>query len=109
MVEANKAKAEEAAKAPDATAEEKSGPGKMASVLAQLGSEQTRLGYAQAMELLRAGKPVAAAAGFEAYVAQNPDAPDAPAALYNAGVAYAQAKEPKKAEAARARLLESSR
>jgi len=106
MLEANKPKAEQAAKAPEATPEQKAVAEKIASVLEQLGTEKNRLGYAQAMELLRAGKAVDAAAGFEAYVVQNPDAPDAPAALYNAGVAYSQAKEPKKAEAARARLLE---
>jgi outer membrane protein assembly factor BamD (BamD/ComL family) len=106
MLEANRPKAEQAAKAPDATPEQKALPEKIAGVLQQLDQEKNRLGFGTAMALLRAGKPAEAAAGFEAYVAQNPDAPDAPTALYDAAVAHAQAKEPKKAEAIRERLLE---
>ncbi len=106
MLESDKPKAQAAASASGATAEQKALPEKIASVLQQLGQEKNRLGYAGAMELLKSGKPAEAAAGFEEFVAQNPDSPDAANALYNAGVAYVQAKEPKKAEEARRRLLD---
>jgi len=50
-------------------------------------------------------KAAEAAAAYERFAADDPTSPDAPNALYNGAIAWARAKEGKKAVAARERLL----
>jgi hypothetical protein len=50
-------------------------------------------------------KAAEAAAAFEKFAADHPDHPDAASALYNAAIAWARAKEPQKAQAARELLM----
>ncbi|HEU4384360.1 MAG TPA: hypothetical protein VFR85_12785 [Anaeromyxobacteraceae bacterium] len=99
-------KAAEAAKAPGAGEEAK----KAAEILARLASDlekrQQATGFVTAGQLLAAGKNLEAAAAYEKFAAESRDHPDAPNALHNAAVAWERAKEPKKAQAARAALLE---
>ena len=105
QLEADRPRAAELAKAAEATPEERSLPARIDSVLEQLAGERDRMEFAAAMDLLRGGKPLEAAAAFERYAESHPDARDAPAALHDAGVAYGRAKQPRKAQAAQQRLL----
>ncbi len=106
VVKPEAAKAAEAAKAPGASAEAKKDAEIMARLQGDLEKQQQGSGFSAAERLLAAEKYAEAAAAFEKFAAENPTHPDAPNALYNAGVAWEKAKEPKKALAARAGLLD---
>jgi tetratricopeptide (TPR) repeat protein len=74
----------------------------------QLAREKEGTGFNTAKMLLDSGKPTdaaEAAALFEKFADEKKDSPDAPNALYNAGVAWDKAKKPEKAIAARQRVL----
>lgn len=108
-----------AAVAPGATDAQK----KEAAVFAKLAAEVRDAAkggdYSNAAELMASGDASAkqgqaadaakryaeAGALFEKFAADNKDNPDAPNALFNAGIAYDKAKDGKKAVAARQRLV----
>jgi len=100
------AKAGEAARAPGASDEARKSAEVLARLQADLEKQQQGAGFAAAGQMLAAGKNAEAAAAYEKFASENRDHPDAPNALHNAGVAWERAKEPKKAQAARAALLE---
>lgn len=106
IVKPEAAKAAEAAKASGASAEAKKDAEIMARLQGDLEKQQQGSGFSAAERLLAAEKYGEAAVAFEKFAAENPTHPDAPNALYNAGVAWEKAKEPKKALAARAALLD---
>lgn len=99
-------KAAEGAKAPGAGEDAKHDAEILAKLVADLEKQKQGAGFNAAKQLLDDGKVAEAAAAFEKFSADNRDHPDAPNALFNAGVAWDRAKEPKKAVAARASLLE---
>lgn len=101
-----KPEAAKAAKASGASAEAKKDAEIMARLQGDLEKQQQGSGFSAAERLLAAEKYGEAAVAFEKFAAENPTHPDAPNALYNAGVAWEKAKEPKKALAARAALLD---
>jgi hypothetical protein len=98
-------RAREAASAPGATEDQKKASEILGRLGDQLAQQQQGAGFAQGERLLSAGKHAQAAEAFEKFAADNRDNPDAPNALYNAGIAWDKAKEPKKAAALRERLL----
>jgi outer membrane protein assembly factor BamD (BamD/ComL family) len=100
------AKAAEVAKAPGAGDEAKKGAEILARLLDDLEKQQQGAGFSAAERLLAAEKLAEAGAAFEKFAAENRTHPDAPNALYNAAVAWERAKEPRKAQSARAALLE---
>jgi tetratricopeptide (TPR) repeat protein len=79
----------------------------LVKVKEQIQNDQRQLGFVEAASLLNSGKEAEAAAMFEKYVDENPQSPDAPSALYNAGIAWDRAGDQKKALAARERLMAS--
>ncbi|HET7754951.1 MAG TPA: tetratricopeptide repeat protein [Anaeromyxobacteraceae bacterium] len=79
----------------------------LAKVQEQVQSDQRQFGFVEATTLLNSGKEAEAAAAFEKYVQDNPQSTDAPSALYNAGIAWDRAGQPKKAEAVREKLFTS--
>jgi tetratricopeptide (TPR) repeat protein len=99
-------KAAEAAKAPGAGEADKKHAEMLGKLLADLEKQQQGAGFTEAGRLLEAGKNAEAAAVFEKFANDNRDHPDAPAALFNAAVAWERAKDPKKAQATRVALLE---
>ncbi len=99
-------KSAEAAKAPGAGEEAKKHADLLGRLVTDLEKQQQGSGFTEAGRLLEAGKNAEAAATFEKFANENRDHPDAPAALYNAGVAWERAKDQKKAQAARTSLLE---
>ncbi len=100
------AKAAEAAKAPGAGDEAKKGAEILARLQNDLEKQQQGAGFSAAERLLAAEKFAEAGAAFEKFAADNRAHPDAPNALYNGAVSWERAKEPRKAQAARAALLE---
>lgn len=77
----------------------------MAKLEEQVLRQKQGSGFAQASKLLAEGKSAEAAAAFEKFAAENPTSGDAAAALYNAGIAWAGAKQPAKARAVRDQLV----
>lgn len=71
----------------------------------QLAREKEGLGFASGSRLLSEGKGREAALALEAFAAEHPEHPDAPSALYNAAIGWTQAKERKKALAAREAVI----
>ncbi len=111
-------KAAEAAAAPGATEEQKKSAASLAKLATEL-KEGSKGGeaapalaqMAKADAAAKDGKPEApvlyqeAGALFEKAAANNPTGPDAPTYLFNAGIAYDKAKDPKKAIAVREALV----
>jgi tetratricopeptide (TPR) repeat protein len=81
--------------------------GQLAKVQEQIEGDQRQFGFMEAASLLNAGKEAEAAAAFEKYAQENPQSPDAPSALYNAGIAWDRAGDAKKAHDAREKLVVS--
>lgn len=106
IVKPEAARAAQAAKAPGAGEQVKKDAEVMARLQGDLEKQQQGSGFVAAERLLAAGKNPEAAAAYEAFADANPAHPDAPNALFNAGVAWEKAKELKKAVAVRAALLE---
>lgn len=102
-----KAEAEKAAQAAKADpGEEKK---KAAEAFARLDESLTRqkegTGFSAAARLFQAGKNAEAAVAFEKFADENKQNNDAPSALYNAAIAWDKAKDGKRAEALREKLL----
>ena len=116
-VSAEAKKAAAAAAAPDASEEAKRSSATLTRLAAELreaarGSDYSNAAalMAKAEGLAKEGKPAAAeykqaGALFEKYATDNKASPDAPNALFNAGLAFDRAKEPKKAIEVREALL----
>jgi tetratricopeptide (TPR) repeat protein len=111
-------KAAEAAAAPGASEEQKKAAATLQRIATELREGSKGSDYNAASELMakadaaaKEGKPEAAAryreaaALFEKYAAENKTSADAPSALFNAGIAWDKAKEPKKGVAAREALV----
>jgi TolA-binding protein len=105
LVKAEAEKAALAAKAPNATEEQKKDAEELAKLEALLGKQHQGSGFNAAKRLLEAGKNAEAAAAFEKFADENQDNPDVPNAYYNAALGWEKAKEPKKASALRERIL----
>lgn len=88
-----------------ATPESKARGEQLARLSEQLQREKVGLGFAAGSRLLAEGKGKEAATALEAFAAQHPEHPDAPSALYNAAIGWAQARERKKALAAREAVI----
>lgn len=74
-------------------------------VLDTIARMQQGSGFSEAAALMEQNKFAEAAAGFEKFAAEYRENPDAPNALYNAGIAYDKAQQPAKAAAVREKLL----
>jgi TolA-binding protein len=72
---------------------------------AQLTRERQELPFSEARRLLAAGKRAEAAAGFEAFATAFPDHPEAPRALFDAGLAWSAANDARRSAAARDLLV----
>jgi tetratricopeptide (TPR) repeat protein len=76
---------------------------------AKLGDTVARMeqgsGFTEASALMEQNKFAEAAAAFEKFANEYRENPDAPNALYNAGIAYDKAQQPEKAAAIREKLL----
>jgi len=105
LVKAEAEKAAAAAKAPNATEEQKKDVEELAKLDAQLAKQQAGSGFNAAKRLLEAGQFAEAAAAFEKFADENRDNPDAPNAYYNAALGWDKAKDPKKALELRERIL----
>jgi len=105
FVKAEAEKATLAAKAPNASDEQRKDAEDFAKLEAQLGKQQQGSGFNAAKRLLEVGKYPEAAAAFEKFADENRDNPDVPNALYNAALGWEKAKEAKKALALRERIL----
>lgn len=105
-VRPEEASAAQAAKAPGAAEEVKKGAEILARLRDDLEKQQQGAGFSAAERLLAGEKFAEAGAAFEKFATENRAHPDAPNALYNAAVAWDRAKEPKKAQSARAAVLE---
>jgi tetratricopeptide (TPR) repeat protein len=75
---------------------------KVADTLARM---EQGSGFTEAAALMEQSKFVEAGGAFEKFAAEYRDNPDAPNALYNAGIAYDKAQQPEKAAAVREKLL----
>ncbi len=98
-------KAAAAARAPNATGEQKKAAETLARLEDSVAKQLQVSGFSAAARLLAAGQAAEAAQGFETFADQNKGHPDAPNALYNAAVAWDKAKDPAKAKADRERLV----
>jgi outer membrane protein assembly factor BamD (BamD/ComL family) len=76
---------------------------------AKIGDSVARMeqgsGFTEASALMEQNKFAEAAAAFEKFANEYPGNPDAPNALYNAGIAYDKAQQPEKSAAVREKLL----
>ncbi len=106
VVKPEAAKTAVAVKAAGAPEETRKAAEIWARLQGDLEKQQQGAGFTAAERLLAAEKYPEAAAAFEKFASDSPTHPDAPNALYNAGVAWDKAKDAKKATAARAALLE---
>lgn len=107
IVAAESAKAAEAAKAPGAGEEKKKAAETFARLDDSLAKQKESVGFSVASRLFQAGKNAEAAQAFEKFAGGHSAHPDAPAALYNAAIAWDRAKDPKKAEVLRDKLLKA--
>lgn len=97
-------KAQDAAKLPTATPEQKKLAEAVAKLDEELAKEKKGSGFDAAKRLLDQNKPAEAAAAFEKFADDNKGHPNSPPALFNAGVAWEKAGDAKKAAAARERV-----
>jgi len=107
QVKAQAEKAAAAAKAPGATEEQKKSAEAFARLDEELAKQKEGAGFSLAMRLFQAGKNVEAGQAFEKFATRYPAHPDSPAAMYNAAIAWDRAKEPKKGEGLRDKLLQA--
>ena len=105
MVKAQGEKAASAAKAPDATEEKKKSAEAFARLSESLAKLKEGTGFSVAARLFQAGKNAEAGTAFEKFADENKQNTDAPAALYNAAIAWDKTKDGKRAEALREKLL----
>ncbi len=107
VIKAEAQKAAEAAKAPAAGEEKKKAAEAFARLDDTLSKQKEGAGFSAAARLFQAGKNAEAGQAFQKFAEGNPTHPDTPAALYNASIAWDKAKEPKKGEALRDKLLQT--